>query len=198
MNFIKISTYSYSYQKRIFDIFFSIVFLIFFLVILPPIALSARLIYRHPVLFKQTRVGLNLNKFTLYKFMTMKPRDNSEAMQCKPPITYPGKILRKMHLDEIPQVINVFKGDMSIIGPRPFIPEETSELLGKIDHFNKRYLVKPGITGLAQINYEHLNQETRARTKLEHDLNYVQNCSLIMDFKILMQTLTHAIKLGGD
>lgn len=100
-----------------------------------------------------------------------------------------GKVVRKLRIDELPQIINVLKGDMAFVGPRPERPEFVRELAQKIPHFDKRHCVKPGITGWAQLNYPYGASEKDAKAKLEFDLYYVKNHSLFLDLTILLQTV---------
>ena len=112
-------------------------------------------------------------------------------------ISLVGRALRKIHLDEFPQVWNVLKGEMSIVGPRPYMEEECAHLTASLVRFESRHLVKPGITGLTQINYNHLNSGRDARKKLATDLIYIKRCSLMLDIMIIARTVRHALTLRG-
>lgn len=142
------------------------------------------------VLFKQERPGLNGKLFILYKLKTMKDKDSSLSKQLKDSerITYLGRFIRKLSIDELPQLFNVIKGDMSLIGPRPLLPEY-------LEYYNleqaKRHDVKPGITGWAQVNGR--NSMT-FNARLEHDVWYVKNMSFILDFMIFCRTLLLVFK----
>jgi lipopolysaccharide/colanic/teichoic acid biosynthesis glycosyltransferase len=185
--------------SRIFiDGLLGIIALITFLVLYPLVALGIKLTSRGPVLYKQLRTGKNGKQFVCYKFRTMH-EINLRRIDGKPIITkkgdkrifWFGTLLRRTSLDELPQILNVLKGDMSIIGPRPYPVEECSYWNATFDDFYYRYAVKPGITGLAQINGYRggtLNEE-HMRTRLKHDLAYVKKTSLKIDCYILGKTV---------
>ena len=122
-------------------------------------------------------------------------QDSTESDQSR--ISLIGRALRKIHLDEFPQVWNVLKGEMSIVGPRPYMEDECAHLTASLVRFESRHLVKPGITGLTQINYNHLNSGRDARKKLAIDLIYIKRCSLFLDILIVAKTIRHAITLRG-
>lgn len=166
------------YVKRMFDIAGSLVLI----VLLSPLFLITMILVflslGFPVIFKQTREGINRKGFTIYKFRTMNfevEKDRNERM------TKVTKIIDRLRLNELPQLINVLKGDMSLIGPRPFIP---GNLILK-DEKSIRYDVKPGITGLAQVNGGRYIPKSK---KIEYDEFYVKNVSFLLDLKILILT----------
>jgi sugar transferase (PEP-CTERM system associated) len=146
-----------------------------------------------PVFFRQERVGKGENPFTLWKFRSM--NDNAEANgavwadQEDSRITRVGKWIRLLRIDEIPQLYNVFRGEMSLIGPRPERPEFVQELKSKIPHYGIRHSVRPGITGWAQVNYQYGSSIEDALIKLEYEIYYIKNMSLILDIKILLKTI---------
>lgn len=147
-----------------------------------------------PVIFRQRRVGLHGQIFDVMKFrsMTVDAEGDGKARWATPDdqrVTRVGKVVRKLRIDELPQIINVLKGDMAFVGPRPERPEFVRELAQKIPHFDKRHCVKPGITGWAQLNYPYGASEKDAKAKLEFDLYYVKNHSLFLDLTILLQTV---------
>lgn len=175
--------------KRLLDIVFSLLGL---MVLLIPIIIVAAVVYLDDpgeVIFSQNRVGRYGKKFKLYKFRTMKmdtPKYMS-TMELKDPdqyITRCGRFLRKTSLDEIPQLINVFKGDMSLVGPRPLISDEY-EIHAMRMRFGV-YCLRPGLTGLAQINGRDL---VSPEAKVRWDVRYVERCSLWTDLKILLSTV---------
>lgn len=180
-----------TYLKRLIDLIFSLVLLIFALPLLPFICLGIYLNSPGPLLFKQKRVGKDGRIFTLLKFRTMKEgkdlgiwaKENDER------IFFFGKILRRLHLDEIPQIINIFKGELSFIGPRPEQVNIVEELNKKIPFFNIRHIVTPGITGWAQVNYKYVRSLEESKLKLEYDLYYLKNRSLILDLLIFLKTI---------
>jgi sugar transferase (PEP-CTERM system associated) len=179
--------------KRAFDVTVSCLLLTFTLPVTIVAALLIKLESRGPVFYRQERVGLDGRVFTLTKFRSM--RDDAEkdgpqwAAQRDFRITRIGQILRQTRIDEIPQVINVLKGDMSFVGPRPERPVFVEELAAILPFYNERHRLKPGITGWAQINYPYGASIDDAREKLSFDLYYVKNASLFLDVLILLQTV---------
>jgi exopolysaccharide biosynthesis polyprenyl glycosylphosphotransferase len=179
--------------KRSFDIALAFLGLV---LALPPALLIAAVVAldsRGPILYQQRRVGLNDNVFTLLKFRSMKlDMDNDREHAGKkndPRITRAGKVLRLFRLDELPQLWNVLKGDMSFIGPRALIEEEVQEFESKIPYFSLRHSIRPGISGWAQINYRHGAKVEDGLEKLQYDLFYIKNLSPLLDFIILMRTI---------
>lgn len=146
-----------------------------------------------PLIFSQTRTGFLNQNFTIYKIRTM--RKNAEkrgavwANENDSRVTNIGKILRKLRIDEIPQFWNVIKGDMSIVGPRPERPEFQEELNQSVPYWNARHLVKPGITGWAQIKFKYASSMQSSEQKLAYDLYYLRNLSFALDFEIILGTL---------
>lgn len=146
-----------------------------------------------PVVFRQRRVGRDGRIFEVCKFrsMTVDAEADGKARWATPGdarVTRVGAVIRKLRIDELPQILNVLAGDMAFVGPRPERPEFVRELAEKIPYFDKRHCVKPGITGWAQLNYPYGASVNDARNKLEFDLYYVKNQSLFLDFTILLQT----------
>ena len=146
-----------------------------------------------PILFGQTRVGWRDKPFTVYKFRSM--RTDAEAatgamwaQENDPRVTHLGRWLRLLRLDELPQLFNVLKGDMVIVGPRPERPEFVTALKEQIPFYSQRHSVKPGITGWAQINYKHGNTFEDAVRELEYDLYCIKNVSPWLDFYIMLRT----------
>ena len=146
-----------------------------------------------PMIYRQTRVGRNGHKFTLYKFRTMIPDAEAEGprwtIPSDPRITKIGKILRRAHLDEIPQLINLLQGNLALVGPRPERPEFVEELKKKIPYYEIRHLIKPGLTGWAQINYRYGASIEDAQEKLQYELYYLKNRDLVMDLSIILKTI---------
>ncbi len=146
-----------------------------------------------PTIYKQTRVGENGKEFVLYKFRTMKTNAESQgpkwAEKNDPRVTAIGNILRHTHLDELPQLVNIIRGEISFVGPRPERPEFIKVLREKISYYDVRHLIKPGITGWAQINYRYGASEEDAAEKLKYDIYYLKNRSLILDIAIIIKTL---------
>ncbi|MBM3989482.1 MAG: TIGR03013 family PEP-CTERM/XrtA system glycosyltransferase [Planctomycetes bacterium] len=165
-------------------------------------ALIVRLDSKGPALFSQERVGLNGARFTLYKFRSM--RTDAEkttgpvwAQKDDPRITRTGRFIRKARLDELPQLFNVLWGHMSLVGPRPERQVFCDDLARQIPYYNQRHIVKPGVTGWAQINYPYGNTVQDALQKLQYDLFYIKNQSLPFDLSILFQTIKTVVLRKG-
>ncbi|HBY58441.1 MAG TPA: hypothetical protein DEH78_01380 [Solibacterales bacterium] len=157
-------------------------------------ALAVKLSSRGPVLFRQTRVGKNGRHFTVYKFRSMYVDAEARtgavwAQKDDPRVTPLGRWLRRLRIDELPQLVNVLKGDMALVGPRPERPEFVELLAARIPFYNQRHCVRPGITGWAQINYKYGNTLEDTVTKLEYDLYYIKNLSLALDLYIMFHTV---------
>lgn len=153
-----------------------------------------RLTSKGPVLYKQNRVGKNGEIFQIYKLRTMcidAEKDSGAvwARENDPRITSIGRILRKTHIDEIPQLINVLKGEMSIVGPRPERPEMVRSLKELIVDYEKRLEVKPGITGLAQVWHKYDETVADVKKKIKYDLLYIKRMCLLVDLRVLAQTV---------
>ena len=179
--------------KRCADVIFSSFALILLSPLLALVFLLVAIESGFPIIFSQSRTGYLNKNFTVYKIRTMrKDAENNGAVWAKKNdsrITRLGNILRKLRIDEIPQFWNVIKGDMSIVGPRPERPEFQEELLKTVPHWNTRHLVKPGITGWAQIKYMYASNLDASEQKLAYDLYYLHNLSFALDFEIILATL---------
>lgn len=190
------------FNKRLFDIGFSgLVILLLFPVIFLIIALLIKLTSSGPVLFKQIRSGRNNKIFLCYKFRTMTVNSCSDSLQATKKdarITPIGKFLRKSSIDELPQFFNVLFGDMSVVGPRPHMVNQTEEYKRSIDKFMVRHFVKPGITGWAQVNGLRGVTDTPQKMikRARYDMWYIENYSLILDIKIIVMTVLNIFK--GD
>jgi sugar transferase (PEP-CTERM system associated) len=181
--------------RRVFDIGASLGLLI---LAAPAIAVSALAVliesgFKGPIFYMQLRSGLDGKAFLLVKFRSMIPdaEGDSGATWCEsedPRITPVGRVLRKFRLDELPQIYNVLRGDMSFVGPRPERPEFVDDLGQRIPFYRERHAVKPGITGWAQVRYPYGSTEQDALEKLQYDLYYIKNQSLLFDLAILLQT----------
>jgi putative colanic acid biosysnthesis UDP-glucose lipid carrier transferase len=193
--------------KRILDLALGFFALIVFIVTYPFIAAGIKLSSKGPVLFRQQRTGRNGITFTCYKYRTMYTvkRKQEEGI---PDITvkgdsrvFPfGKFLRLLNLDELPQVLNVLKGEMSLVGPRPYPVEECAYWNSSFDDFFYRYAVKPGITGFAQVKgYRGGTLEaSHMRKRTDFDLIYVQKNTFLMDLRIIIRTVTKMINLDTN
>lgn len=179
--------------KRVFDVVFSFLLLILTSPILFLVSIAIKLDSKGPVFFKQRRTGEHNIPFMIYKFRSMYV--DAEKFGAKwaekddPRITRVGKFIRKTRIDELPQLINILKGEMSFVGPRPERPEFDEMLSKEIPFWMLRYLVKPGLTGWAQINYDYGASIEDSREKLKYDLFYIKNFSLYLDLKIIFKTL---------
>ncbi|PKM91839.1 sugar transferase [Candidatus Falkowbacteria bacterium HGW-Falkowbacteria-1] len=186
--------------KRIFDLFLSFFFLIFAFPLSIIIAILIKITSHGPVMFKQTRSGKNNKDFNLYKFRTMRVEKNNHAPteENDPRITVLGKFLRKSRIDEIPQLLNVLRGDMSFVGPRPERPEIIKELANNIPFYSVRSLVKPGISGWDQISGEYHSPSVEdTYKKLQYDLFYIKNRSFYLDISIILKTIKTALGQEG-
>jgi sugar transferase (PEP-CTERM system associated) len=181
-----------------FQAIYSMVIALASVVLLSPLlALAAVLVKissRGPILYRQTRVGLEGKLFTVYKFRSMYEDAEAHtgavwAQRDDPRITPIGRFLRKTRLDEIPQIFNVLRGEMSMVGPRPERPEFVKTLSEQIPFYRQRHCIKPGVTGWAQINYKYGDSLEDTITKLEYDLYYIKNISFALDTYILVNTL---------
>ena len=183
---------SYLVLKRIFDVGFSILILLLTLPITLLVALIIKLDSRGPIFFVQNRVGLNGRVFPMFKFRTMQVGSREEedtrwTSSCDPRRTRIGAFLRRTNFDELPQFLNVLKGDMSIVGPRPERPYFVHRFLEQIDRYNSRHMFKAGITGWAQVNG--WRGDTSIAKRVEYDLYYLRNWSLTLDLQIITMTL---------
>lgn len=164
-------------------------------------AIMVALTSRGPVFFSQVRVGRNQRHYTIHKFRSMRrdaERSGAQwAQDNDPRVTRIGRFLRATRLDEIPQVWNVLKGDMSIIGPRPERPVFVDALARNVPHYHLRHLVRPGITGWAQVRYRYGASEEDAAIKLMYDLYYVKNFTLVLDVKIMLKTILTVLTYRG-
>jgi putative colanic acid biosynthesis UDP-glucose lipid carrier transferase len=181
--------------KAIEDRVLSAIALLIFAPLLGAIALAIKLDSPGPVLFRQKRYGFANNEFTVFKFRSMRHRPAEEpgvpqARRNDPRITRLGAFLRRTSLDELPQLLNVLRGDMSLVGPRPHAVAHNVQFAQIIDDYLSRHRVKPGITGWAQINGLRGETDTpeKMRARVEHDLYYIDNWSLLLDLKILLLT----------
>jgi len=186
--------------KRLIDVIGAIVGLVLSAPILAVTAIAVKLTSVGPVLYRQTRVGQHNRVFTLYKIRTM--LQNAEAstgvVWAQPGdarITPLGGFLRKVRLDELPQLWNVLLGDMSLVGPRPERPEFVSSLSQQIPFYSQRHVVKPGLTGWAQVRYAYGASVEDSLEKLQYDLFYIKNLSLALDLFIILET-TKTVVLG--
>ncbi|MDO8264901.1 MAG: sugar transferase [Candidatus Parcubacteria bacterium] len=190
----------YDRLKRGFDIIFATIIFLIFSPLFPLVALAIKIEDGGPILYKQERIGKNRRKFLLFKFRSMKKdAENGHAIWAKENdkrITNIGMILRMTHLDELPQMINVLKGEISLIGPRPERPEFVSQLEKEIPHYHLRHIIKPGFSGWAQIKFRYGRSVIDSREKFQYDLFYLKNRSFLLDISILLRTFQLLFKKG--
>ena len=193
---------SSSIAKRVFDVAVCVLLLPLFL---PLMLLVAMAIWidsggKGSVFYKQVRVGRNNKNFTIYKFRSMRVDAESDgrarwAQKHDARITRVGALIRKGRLDELPQIFNILKGDMSFVGPRPERPAFVEQLQGQYPYYRERHRMRPGLTGWAQISYQYGNSTEDAYRKLEFDLYYVKNYSIFLDLLIILHTI-HVVLTG--
>jgi exopolysaccharide biosynthesis polyprenyl glycosylphosphotransferase len=196
---IKLSTNVYKKTKAFLDAILALVLVILLSPIFIFVAILISCTSKGPILYRQVRIGKKNKKFTLYKFRTMYHSlgRNQDADGKNPTwsgindmrITKVGKILRVVHLDEMPQLFNILKGDLSFVGPRPERPEFFDILFKEIPHYLFRQTIKPGLTGWAQINFRYARTIMDSREKFEYDLYYIKNRNIFLDTKILLKTI---------
>ena len=188
--------------RRVLDIGCGLIIAAIFIIVFPFVAIAIKLDSPGAIFYKQERVGLKGTKFTIYKLRSMVQNAERNGAQWATKgdarITKVGNFIRKTRLDELPQVINVLKGEMSMVGPRP----ERQQFIDKLEHqipsFNKRLAVKPGLTGWAQVNYGYGSTVEDAKIKLGYDLYYCKHQSLALNFQILLRTFAVVLKMQGQ
>ena len=193
-------TSPYHYVKRLFDLGASLLGLVLALPLMAIIALLIWITNGRPIIFKQSRVGRDEDLFTIYKFRTMvdlgaEAEAELYTREDDPRVLRLGRWLRKLRVDELPQLWNVFKGELSLIGPRAEWVECAERYQKKIPFYHFRHLVKPGITGWAQVNYPYGESEKDAVEKLKYDLYYIRHYSLMLDAMIVLKTI-HTMLFG--
>lgn len=182
--------------KRLFDIIMAAFALIVLGFVMVGVAIAIKIGDTGPVLFRQRRIGRSCQEFTIFKFRTMvvnaeRLGGHSTASDDRR-ITKIGKVLRKTSLDELPQILNVLRGDMSIVGPRPDVPAQQQEYTA--EQWKMRHSVRPGITGLAQAK---LRSSATPQERLQLDLEYVDNATVVNDIKIIARTVRQVLFKGG-
>ncbi len=182
------------FGRRVMSLVISLALLVVVLPLLPLIALAIKLTSPGPILYRQKRVGRRGQVFSCYKFRTMRPDAEADtgptwAGDDDPRITPVGRFLRVTRLDELPQLWNVFRGDMGFVGPRPERPEFVEWLSREIPYYQLRHIVRPGMTGWAQISYQYGSSLEEAKEKLKYDLYYIKHVSMAFDLYIIFQTI---------
>jgi len=192
----------YQTFHRFMDIIVGTIGLMFLCLILPFVMLINLLFNKGPIFYKQVRVGKNGKHYLIYKLRTMVKDAEKKGAQWATKndarITVFGNILRKTRLDEVPQFINVFKGDMSFIGPRPERPHFVKELEKQIPFYEIRHVIKPGVTGWAQVNAKYASSAEDTLEKLQFDLYYIKNRNVFLDLRILLKTFSTVIFFRGQ
>ncbi len=193
----------YSVAKRGFDLIFALLGLAAMGLLLPFIALANALFSPGPLFYRQKRVGRTGHTFDLLKFRSMVPNAEQEtgpvwASDRDPRVTPLGRLLRRTRLDELPQFLNILRGDMSLIGPRPERPEFVEQLESELPFYRARHAVRPGLTGWAQVRYTYGNCIQDARVKLEYDLYYVKHAGFYLDLLIMLQTIPVMLQFKGN
>jgi exopolysaccharide biosynthesis polyprenyl glycosylphosphotransferase len=189
--------------KRLLDIVCGSIIAVIFIIVFPFVAIAIKLDSPGSIFYKQARVGLNGKEFTIYKLRSMVK--NAEragqaqwAVKGDARITKVGNFIRKTRLDELPQAINILRGEMSIVGPRPERQQFIEKLELQIPNYATRLAVKPGLTGWAQVNYGYGSTVEDARIKLKHDIYYLHHQSLWLDCQILFRTFGVVFKMQGQ
>ena len=179
--------------KRVFDLIIAVILIIMTIPILLITAIIIKLESPGPIVFKQFRIGKNMKKFTIYKYRSMRIHDSGKystyTLNNDERVTRFGKFIRKTRIDELPQLFCVLKGTMSFVGPRPEWDELVDEYEKKIPYYNLRHLIKPGITGWAQVMYPYGECVEDAQRKLEYDIYYLKNQDFLMDILTIMKTV---------
>lgn len=193
----------YPLLKRLMDIVMSLIGLLFFAPLFPFIALAIKLDSKGSIIFSQDRVGLNGREFTVYKLRSMVKDAEAKtgpkfAEKNDARVTRMGNFLRKTRLDEVPQLFNVLKGDMSMIGPRPERAFHVNRLQEKIPFYRTRHTIRPGLTGWAQVRYKYGATDEDALVKLQYDLYYIRHQSIMLDMGILIRTVGKVLTMAGQ
>ena len=183
----------FKFFKRIFDVFLALGLLI---VLMPVFIIISIIIFMQDFgtpIFKQIRVGKGGKEFTFYKFRSMRIDAEKNGAQMASEnddrTTSIGKFIRKYRVDELPQILNVIRGDMGFVGPRPERPEFVQQLIKNLPYYNERHNVKPGLTGWAQLKYPYGSTEEDSLEKLKYDLYYIKHRSFMLDLLILIRTV---------
>lgn len=196
------SKHAFEMAKRVLDITTAIFLGVLTVPFFPLIALVIRLSSVGPIFYRQKRLGRAGHTFSIIKFRTMKDRAEQDtgavwASENDPRVTSVGKFLRKTRIDELPQLWNILRGEMSFVGPRAERPEFYEKLRASVPFYEERYLIKPGLTGWAQINYPYGASIQDAAFKLQYDLYYIKNRSLVLDVGVILKTINIAFRQAG-
>ncbi len=191
----------YTRVKRVVDVALGMAGTVVLALVTPVVLVTNRLGNRGPLIYRQTRVGKNGEPFSILKFRTMRPAPEGLANEWTgeddPRITRFGHVLRRSHLDELPQVVNILRGELSVVGPRPEQPHYVEELSEKLPFYGMRHLVRPGLTGWAQVKYGYAGDERDALEKLQYEFFYLRRQSVGLDLRIVGRTLRSVIGRDG-
>jgi lipopolysaccharide/colanic/teichoic acid biosynthesis glycosyltransferase len=190
----------YGRFKRVVDVALSAVGCAALLCITPLVVVGNLVANRGPLLYKQARVGKNGRIITILKFRTMRGAHGGGSEWTSiddPRITPFGSLLRRTHLDELPQMLNILRGDLSLVGPRPEQPQYVAELTEKLPFYNLRHLVRPGLTGWAQVKYGYAANDADALEKLQYEFYYLRHQKLTLDLRIVVRTLRAVVRGAG-
>jgi lipopolysaccharide/colanic/teichoic acid biosynthesis glycosyltransferase len=191
----------YPIAKRIVDVSVSVFGLALLALLVVPLGLCIKLSSPGPILFGQDRVGRGGRVFRMHKLRSMVTGAEQDApvwaADHDPRVTWIGRWMRRAHLDELPQMWCILRGEMSVVGPRPERPQFVAALEGEVPFYRLRHAVNPGITGWAQLNYGYVDSRDAARLRLEYDLYYIKRQSLWLDLLIVARTLGHVLQFRG-
>jgi len=189
----------YARVKRLVDLLLAGLGAVALAVTTPVIAVTNVVANRGPLLYRQPRVGRDGQLFSILKFRTMRTvaPAGDPTLERDPRVTRFGRVLRSVHLDELPQVVNILRGELSIVGPRPEQPHVVDELTGKLPFYRLRHLVRPGLTGSAQVKYQYAGTEAEALEKLQYEFFYLRRQSLGLDLRIVGRTIRSVVGRDG-
>jgi lipopolysaccharide/colanic/teichoic acid biosynthesis glycosyltransferase len=188
----------YGRLKRLFDVLVAAVGLVVLAIVTPFVCLGNLVANRGPLLYRQERVGRNSRSFEMLKFRTMRDSGSSDwTAQDDARVTAFGSVLRRTHLDELPQVVNILKGHLSIVGPRPEQVPYVRELRDKLQFYDLRHIVRPGLTGWAQVKFRYGSSEVDALEKLQYEFYYLRHQGLALDLRVVGRTLRTVIGHSG-
>jgi lipopolysaccharide/colanic/teichoic acid biosynthesis glycosyltransferase len=189
----------YGRMKRLVDLVVGAVGLVALMAAFPLVVAGDVIANRGPLLYRQTRVGRGSRSFEILKFRTMRPEGVGAEWTAERDarVTPWGRVLRRTHIDELPQVINILRGDQSVVGPRPEQPQYVAELRKKIPFYDLRHLVRPGLTGWAQVKYPYGADDHDAMEKLQYDFYYLRHQGLALDARIMARTVRSVAGLAG-
>lgn len=193
----------YGRAKRIVDVPLALIGLVVLTLVLPLVLVGNRIANRGPLFYRQIRVGKGGSSFSIMKFRTMQPRESGALVdewtsEDDPRVTRFGRLLRVTHLDELPQVVNILRGDLGVVGPRPEQPQYVDELSEKLPFYPLRHLVRPGLTGWAQVKYGYAGSESDAIEKLQYEFWYLRHQSLRTDARIIGRTIRSVLGSEGS